>query len=142
MAKAYVKRELATGKWYTDVDGGDTPAGGGIDYSTEEQDTGLKWIDEKAVYCKTFSVEKSAPAMNTLINLDDLTTLGIDSIVKFEGYMHAVKESPVTDRYEAAGLQLTFVYKADDKSLNAIQSVSSSMDKIVFICTLYYTKVD
>lgn len=27
--------------------------GGGIDYSTTEQDTGLKWIDNKSIYCKT-----------------------------------------------------------------------------------------
>lgn len=28
--------------------------GGGIDYSTIEQDTGLKWVDGKAIYQKTF----------------------------------------------------------------------------------------
>lgn len=27
--------------------------GGGIDYSTEEQDTGLKWIDGRTIYQKT-----------------------------------------------------------------------------------------
>ena len=29
--------------------------GGGISYSTEEQDTGLTWIDGKKIYQKTFS---------------------------------------------------------------------------------------
>lgn len=33
------------------------PAGGsgGVDYSTEEQDTGLKWTNGDAIYCKTLS---------------------------------------------------------------------------------------
>ena len=30
-----------------------TPSGGGIDYTTEEQDTGLKWIDGRTIYQKT-----------------------------------------------------------------------------------------
>jgi len=32
-----------------------TPSGGGIDYSTEEQDTGLKWIDGRTIYQKTIT---------------------------------------------------------------------------------------
>lgn len=35
----------------------DIPSGGGIDYSTEEQDTGLKWIDGRSIYQKTYVVE-------------------------------------------------------------------------------------
>lgn len=31
------------------------PTGGGIDYSTEEQDTGLKWIDGRTIYQKTIT---------------------------------------------------------------------------------------
>ena len=31
------------------------PTGGGIDYSTEEQDTGLKWIDGRPIYQKTIT---------------------------------------------------------------------------------------
>lgn len=31
-------------------------SGGGIDYSTEEQDTGLKWIDKKPIYQKTVDI--------------------------------------------------------------------------------------
>ena len=33
---------------------------GGIDYSTEEQDTGLKWIDGSPVYQKTISIPSLA----------------------------------------------------------------------------------
>jgi hypothetical protein len=30
-------------------------SGGGVDYSTTEQDTGLKWIDGKNIYRRTFT---------------------------------------------------------------------------------------
>jgi hypothetical protein len=33
--------------------------GGGVDYSTTEQDTGLKWIDGRTIYQKTFVFENS-----------------------------------------------------------------------------------
>ena len=32
----------------------DPPASGGVDYSTSEQDTGLKWIDGRSIYQRTF----------------------------------------------------------------------------------------
>ena len=55
MAKAYVKHDYAvTGRDYVETEGGDTPAGG-INYSTEEQDTGLKWLNGEAIYQKTFT---------------------------------------------------------------------------------------
>ena len=31
------------------------PTGGGIDYSTEEQDTGIKWLDGRKIYQKTYN---------------------------------------------------------------------------------------
>lgn len=33
----------------------DNLGGGGVDYSTEEQDTGLKWIDGRTVYQKSYT---------------------------------------------------------------------------------------
>jgi hypothetical protein len=50
--------------------------GGGVDYSTTEQDTGLKWIDGKIVYQKTI--------VYTNISVD-LTNLNIDEIVDIKG---------------------------------------------------------
>ena len=43
-----------------------TPTGGGIDYTTEEQDTGLKWIDGRTIYQKT--ITKSFSTTNSLYN--------------------------------------------------------------------------
>lgn len=73
MAKAYVKHDYAvTGRDYVETEGGDTPAGGGINYSTDEQDTGLKWIDDRAVYQKTFTGSTAANTDHTVIS-EELT---------------------------------------------------------------------
>ena len=41
-----------------ELGGGDTPSpGGSWDYSTEEVNTGQKWVDGKDIYCKTFVFE-------------------------------------------------------------------------------------
>lgn len=51
MAKAYVKRELATGKWYADVDGGDTPAGVSVELLyTGDTTTSAELTDEYTNY--------------------------------------------------------------------------------------------
>lgn len=58
--------------------GGGSSGGGGIDYSTTEQNTGLKWVDGKPIYQKTFDI----PATDTYI---DLTSLSIDNFVRVDG---------------------------------------------------------
>lgn len=41
--------------------GGGGSSGGGVDYSTTEQNTGMKWIDGKPIYQKTYHfIEASA----------------------------------------------------------------------------------
>ena len=53
MAKAYVKHDYAvTGRDYVETEGGDTPASGGINYSTDEHEVGT-WIDGSTLYEKT-----------------------------------------------------------------------------------------
>lgn len=46
-----------------------TQSGGSIDYSTSEQDTGLKWIDGSAVYQKTYQYN-SVISVNSYVTLD------------------------------------------------------------------------
>ncbi len=87
MAKAYVQRDTAvTGKYYVETEGGgDTPAGG-INYSTEEQDTGLKWVDGSEIYQTTYELENITSSTNafslgiTIGNIPDFSTL-IDGFV-------------------------------------------------------------
>ena len=52
--------------------------GGGVNYSTTEQDTGLKWTDGKPIYQKTFEHISS----NTDI---DISGLNIDRVVSIDG---------------------------------------------------------
>ena len=49
-------------------------ASGGVNYTTSEQDTGLKWIDNKSIYQKTysnlnFSISANGSWFNTNINI-------------------------------------------------------------------------
>ena len=57
--------------------GGGSSGGGGIDYSTTEQNTGLKWIDGKPIYQKTF--------VTTDTNYIDISGLNIDTFVAIDG---------------------------------------------------------
>lgn len=58
------------------------PGGGGIDYSTEEQDTGLKWIDGNNIYQKTLILDGSyTGSMNNIFDLGSgKTVLFIDGV--------------------------------------------------------------
>ena len=82
MARAYVKHDYAvTGRDYVETDGGDTPAGG-LSYSTEEQDTGLKWIDDKSIYQITIDLENAVTIpQNTTTSVCSVSDLGIDTLV-------------------------------------------------------------
>lgn len=51
--------------------------GGGIDYSTTEQDTGVRWIDGKPIYQKTFVISNN--------NYVDISELNIDTFVGING---------------------------------------------------------
>lgn len=54
-------------------------SGGGLDYSTAEQNTGVKWIDGKDIYQQTFDIagaQYSTPNYVTLANV-----LGIDLLI-------------------------------------------------------------
>ena len=56
--------------------------GGGIDYSTTEQNTGRKWIDGSDIYERTYVIPISAISGNTTIYLATGTTTSGDSNIK------------------------------------------------------------
>lgn len=58
---------------------------GGINYSAEEQDTGLKWIDGSAIYQKTALVENISITSNsdTNVNISDYFT-GVSKLLSAE----------------------------------------------------------
>ena len=92
--------EKMNGKMYfiTDASGGGGGGGSseGINYSTEEQDTGIKWIDGKTIYQKTFSFSDgdyqlqrnswtaiSSVSIPTLENVVDIRMIGYDTANKY-----------------------------------------------------------
>ena len=49
-------------------------AGGGISYSTEEQDTGLKWTDERNIYQNTYAFDNAVS-----LTADSWSSTGVDA---------------------------------------------------------------
>lgn len=62
-----------------------------INYSTAEQDTGLKWIDGKPIYQKTFS-ETSCPN-NSSVTVASLSSLNIENVVDMKGFAKSNNQS-------------------------------------------------
>lgn len=95
MAKAYVKHDYAvTGRDYVETEGGgDTPAGG-ISYSTEEQDTGLKWLDEKPIYQKTYDIGTIPNSTSKVID----TLTGVDKVISINGFCYQLTAEAIRMR--------------------------------------------
>lgn len=59
--------------------GGSPFEGGGVNYSTDEQDTGLTWVDGKPVYQKTISGTMNPTSPTTIAhgisNFDELVSM-------------------------------------------------------------------
>ena len=56
-----------------------------IDYSTTEQDTGIKWVDGKSVYQKTYVFDPPVTGSNVYIDLVDVSGLNIDTLIYMSG---------------------------------------------------------
>ena len=59
--------------------------GSGIDYSTSEQDTGVKWIDGSTVYEKVISISNVSLSSGSYETVDTITEL--DTIISCNGYV-------------------------------------------------------
>lgn len=134
MAKAYVKHDYAvTGRDYVETEGGDTPAGG-ISYSTEEQDTGLTWIDGSKIYQKTFTSSYVTVSGTNWQTTDiDVSGLGITNVITGNTLRvaGALKVPLAVAQYAISGenrLQIIFSVSTPDLTLDSI--------------TLTYTKTE
>ena len=77
---------VGAAKRYTDEHSG---GGSSIDYSTTEQDTGIKWVDGKSVYQKTYVFDPPTPGgYNSYIDLVDVSSLSIDTLIYMSGIEH------------------------------------------------------
>lgn len=111
MAKAFVQRDTAvTGKYYVDASGS---GGGGVNYSTDEQDTGLTWIDGSKIYEKTVVLESVSAGLSQTI------AHGITGIAQVIGY----DLMPLIAHGGLAGITLNS-FNSATASINAQWSVS------------------
>lgn len=60
-----------------------------IDYSTTEQDTGIKWVDGKSVYQKTYVFDPPvAGGGYNYVSVADVSGLSIDTLISISGVQH------------------------------------------------------
>lgn len=79
------------------------PSTGLIDYSTTEQDTGMKWIDGKPVYQRSFNLESSVSGTKILE--------GVETVVAVYG------DCSISGQASAQGYQIPF-YNSSSYNLN------------------------
>lgn len=84
MSKLYLQHDYqVTGKDYVETEGGDTPAGG-VSYSTEEQDTGLTWVDGSKIYQKTLFIENAPSNDSASYTIAD----DLDRVISYDGMFY------------------------------------------------------
>lgn len=113
-----------------------------INYSTDEQDTGLTWIDGKKIYQKTF-VKDSTNASGTLVTID-ASALNIDTCINtygtFDRIISAGKLTCIFNSYEDSGLHSHLAYSDYNNMINfsitLFQGEATSTQNI----TILYTK--
>lgn len=105
-----------------------------IDYSTTEQDTGIKWIDGKTIYQKTFANDNGYTSADSI----DISSLNYDKILSIEGY--GADATPYADYNKWAvsaigGHDNVYIYvKAATNELKFGSSLP------IFAVTIRYTK--
>lgn len=132
MAKAYVQRDTAvTGKYYVETEGGgDTPAGG-ISYSTEEQDTGLKWIDDRHIFQRTVDLETALRINSDSFADTPLSNSGIALIVDAKAVNATGTLFPVAANRDAGS---GYVQLGNMRPYDAVTSVKTF--------TIWYVKTE
>lgn len=114
---------------------------GGIDYSTTEQDTGLKWIDGKEIYQKTAFIENVTINKNssTEVNISSYFT-GVSGIVKFECTAYSSSIYPaIYVGTELTGYGIGVCINANTGKIVFTRGSDSNVTISVYL-TLQYTK--
>ena len=143
MAKAYVKHDYAvTGRDYVETEGGGG-GGGGVNYSAEEQDTGLKWTDEKEVYQITLKGTTGATA-GSATTVIDLSGIDIDKIISFDGkydagYALNNNATPANAGYWSFA---QIALDADNKVVGLYMLTGASFVSLPITVTFRYTKTE
>lgn len=77
---------VGAAKKYTDEHSG---GGSSIDYSTTEQDTGVKWVDGKPIFQKTYLFDPPVAGSGyNYVSVADVSGLSIDTLISISGVQH------------------------------------------------------
>ncbi len=115
--------------------------GGGISYSTEEQDTGLTWIDGKKIYQKTFSKTNIAgeETQTILGSIGPVNLISIEATMKYPNT--AIGQSTIAGSYVTfMGDKIYLFVSVASESVMAYTSQASSAGKKNIYATVRYTK--
>ena len=132
---------------------------GGVDYSNDEQDTGLKWLDGKKIYQRTFTLTNlTMPSSNTqqIINLLNTTAHEYDlvdghGLVIADGQYGGRQIIPTTSLKQSDGtLYWNCEIRQKSASSNPLQPIfvmmanatGGDIGNITIHVTIQYTKVN
>ena len=104
-----------------------------IDYSTTEQDTGIKWIDGKTIYQKTFANDNGYASADSV----DISSLNYDKILSIEGYGSDATPYATNNKWtvsSSAAQDSVYVYVDTNSELKFGSSLP------IFAVTIRYTK--
>ena len=142
MSKLYLQHDYqVTGRDYVETEGGgDTPAGG-ISYSTEEQDTGLTWVDDKKIYQKTIYIETA-----TLSSASPYTSAALDIALDKVFSTELIANQSTTRIYSQVSMwnsvSLTTARITNDNKIQLSTSSTSSVTWTDIYVTIRYTKTE
>lgn len=109
--------------------------GGGVSYSTEEQDTGLTWIDGKKIYQRTFVKTNIAEADTEVLIAQVGSTLNVIEITGFTDIEGTI--SPLDSQVVESGTTYTATVVFVTGLLMLIKS-QNAIDNLYV--TIKYTK--
>lgn len=126
-------------------------ATGGVDYSTTEQDTGLKWFDGSEIYVKTISSDITN--ISTLINHE---IANLDKVVDIKSIAEFVSASSGKSAFNSMRIAIGSGGSSTEPTYsNVVNSVTdtaieirvgsqvvntTNYSKVTVYVTLYYTK--
>ena len=110
--------------------------GGGVDYSTSEQDTGLKWIDGRPIYQKTYRQKLTSSMSNgaTWYAMNDLTN---KQIIKDETFFG---NDGTMFNYFGGAVGIQAPDNSGVANILLFGSISSISSGNILTSTIWYTK--
>lgn len=103
-----------------------------VDYSSTEVDTGIKWIDGKTIYAKSYFMDSSIPATNTSFD----TIADLDNLIDAKGSV-TIGTNTLSISFKASS---SGCFPQIMTGGNVTLSYSGTISK--FNLTIYYTKTE